>query len=113
MRAAARARHILPRCRVFRRDGEQGPFVILHYGDLRLRVKRTLWQEVAPEGFEIGDWVEVLSRGYRNIPRTAVVQEITWDANARALRYQVAENDKLIPNLYGAEDLRHVEPTKQ
>ena len=45
---------------------------------------RTLWQEVAPEGFEIGDWVEVLSRGYRNTPRTAVVQEITWDANARA-----------------------------
>jgi hypothetical protein len=106
-------RQMIPSSRVFRRDGEVGSFVILHYGSQQLRVKRTLWQEVASEGFEIGDWVEVLSRGYRNTPRTAVIQEITWDGNARALRYQVMENDKLIPNLYGTEDLRHVEPTRQ
>jgi hypothetical protein len=106
------ARQLIPSMRVFRRDGEHGMFVVLHYSDLRLRVKRTLWQEVEPEGFEIGDWVEVLSRGYRNTPRTAVVQEITWDGNARALRYQVAENEQLIPNLYSADDLRHVEPVR-
>ena len=56
--------------RIYRRDGEQGPYVILHYGDERLRALRTLWQEVHSEGFEIGDWVEVLSRGQRNTPRT-------------------------------------------
>jgi hypothetical protein len=104
------AREMIPSARIFRRDGEQEPFVILHYGDMRLRVMRTLWQEVAWEGFEIGDWVEVLSRGFKNTPRTAIVREITWDAHARALRYQVAENDTLIPNLYGADDLRHVDP---
>ena len=27
------ARQMIPSPRVFRRDGEQGPFVILHYGD--------------------------------------------------------------------------------
>jgi hypothetical protein len=108
----ALARQLIPSARVFRRDGEQEAFVILHYGNLRLRVKRTLWQEVAPEGFEIGDWVEVLSRGYRNTPRTAVICEINWDSNARGLRYQVEEIDKVIPNWYSAEDLRHVEPTK-
>jgi hypothetical protein len=106
------ARQLIPSPRVFRRDGTQGEFVLLHYGHQRLRVKRTLWQEVVTEGFEIGDWVEVLSRGYRNTPRTAIVQEITWDSNARAMRYQVLDNDRLIPNLYSAEDLRHVEPTQ-
>lgn len=106
------ARQLIPSPRVFRRDGEQGPFVILHYGDLKLRVKRTLWLEVAPEGFEIGDWVEVLSRGYRNTPRTAVIQEVLWDSQSRSLRYQVADNEHLVPNLYAAEDLRHVEPTR-
>lgn len=106
------ARQLIPSPRVFRRDGTQGEFVVLHYGDQQLRVKRTLWQEVAPEGYEIGDWVEVLSRGYRNTPRTAIIHEIIWDGNARALRYQVMDNGKLIPNLYGAEDLRHVEPTQ-
>ena len=106
------ARQMIPSPRVFRRDGELGPFVVLHYGDVQLRVMRTLWQEVTPEGYEIGDWVEVLSRGFKNTPRTAIIKEITWDTTARAMRYQVAENDQLIPNQYGADDLRHVDPPR-
>jgi hypothetical protein len=105
------ARQLIPSPRVFRRDGEQGPFLILQYGDLRLRVKRTLWQEVASEGFEIGDWVEVLSRGQRNTPRTGIIREMHYRANDRCLMYQILENDQPIPKLYRGEDLRHVEPT--
>ncbi len=105
------ARQLIPSPRVFRRDGEQGPFVILHYGDLRLRVKRTLWQEVASEGFEIGDWVEILSRGHRNTPRTGVIREMHYSAKDRCLMYQILENDQPIPEQYSVTDLRHVEPT--
>lgn len=106
------ARRLIPSQRVFRRDGEQGPFVILHYGDLRLRVKRTLWQEVASEGYEIGDWIEVLARGHRNTPRTGVVREMVWDEYDCCLKYQITENEQPIPNEYSAADLRHVEPTQ-
>lgn len=106
------ARKLIPSPRVFRRDGESGELVVLHYGDVRLRVRRTLWQETPPARYEIGDLVEVLSRGMRNTPRTAVVRGIVWDDDARALRYEVAEAGKLIPNLFAAEDLRRVEPTK-
>ena len=105
------ARQLIPSPRVFRRDGEQGPFVILHYGDLRLRVMRTLWQEVASEGFEIGDWVEVVSRGHRNTPRAGVIREMHYSANDRCLLYQILENDQPIPKQYSVTDLRHVEPT--
>ena len=83
---------------------------MLHYGDLRLRVKRTLWQEVPPEGFEIGDWVEVLSRGMKNTPRTGVIREMHWEPRVAAMRYQIFENDLPIPNYVRREDLRHVEP---
>ena len=106
------ARRLIPSTRVFRRDGEQGPFVILHYGDLRLRVKRTLWLEVKGEGFEIGDWVEVLSRGHRNTPRTGVIRDMLWNPSAHCLQYRITEVDKPIPNEYFAEDLRHVDPTQ-
>jgi hypothetical protein len=106
----ALARDTIPSPRVWRRDGEHGPFVVLHYGPLRLRVKRTLWQEVPPVDFEIGDWVEVLSRGMKNAPRTGVIREIEWEPRARAMRYQISENDLPIPNYYAAEDLRPVEP---
>jgi hypothetical protein len=84
--------------------------VVLHYGEVRLRVNRTLWQEVAPEGFEMGDWVEVLSRGKKNTPRTGVIREIHWEPRAHALRYQIFENDQPIAKFYAAEDLRPVEP---
>lgn len=103
------ARQIIPSPRVFRRDGQSGDFVVLHYGRTRLRVRRTLWQETPPAQYEIGDLVEVLSRGMRNTPRTAVVEAILWDDDARELRYQVAESGQPVPNLFAAEDLRRVE----
>ena len=107
------ARQTLPSQRVFRREGQHGPFVILDYGELRLRVKRTLWQEVEGEGFEIGDWVEVLSRMGHNEPRTGVIRERVWDSHKQGLRYQIFDNGQPIANFYMAEDLRHVEPTSQ
>lgn len=106
------ARELIPSTRVFRREGEHGSFVVLYYGDLRLRVKRTLWQEVSGEGYEIGDWVEVLSRGKRNTPRTGVIREMTYHPTERRMQFRITENDKPIPNDYFAEDLRPVEPTQ-
>jgi len=105
------ARQMIPSQRVFRREGEQGPFVVLHYGDVKLRVLRTLWHEVKGDGFELGDWVEVLSRCGHNDPRTGTIRERVWDEQARALRYQLFDNGQGIANFYAADDLRHVEPT--
>ena len=84
---------------------------MLHYGDVRLRVKPALWQEVEWEGFDVGDWVEVLSRGMQNTPRTGVICEMEFDARSGALRYQIREVDQQIPSWYAASDLRRVDPT--
>ncbi len=109
----AQARKMIPSWRVFRRAGEQPPYVVLHYGAVRLRVLRTLWQEVTPEGFEIGDWVEVLSRGLRNTPCTGVIQDLLWDPDSRCLRYLVREQDKLLTKPFARDDLRHVEALQE
>ena len=107
----ATARDMIPSDRVFRRDGTSGEFLLLHYGDVTMRVRRTLWQEVESEGFEIGDWVEVLTRGMRNTPRTGIVVEMLWDKESQALRYQIKENGQPIASLYARDDLRHIDPT--
>jgi hypothetical protein len=104
------ARSMIPSGRVFRRDGTMGPYAVLHYGDVRLRVLPALWQEVMPEGLEIGEWVEVVSRGMQNEPRTGTIREVLWDEDARALRYQILENGQPISQLYAREDLQRVEP---
>lgn len=105
------ARRLIPSQRVFRREGQQGPYAVLRYGDLQLRVRPTLWQEVQPEGYELGDWVEVLSRVRQNTPRTGVIREMLWDPRNGCLRYQLLENNQRIEDFYTADDLRHVEPT--
>jgi len=104
------ARQLIPSLRVFCRDGEQGSFVVLYYGNIKLRVRRTLWQEVETDGYELGDWVEVLSRGMQNTPRTGVIREMVWDTRNRCLQYQLSENNQPIADFYTAIDLRPVEP---
>jgi hypothetical protein len=107
----ATARAMIPSGRIFRRDGRSGSFMLLRYGDATLRIRPTLWQEVEPEGFEIGDWVEVRTRGLANEPRTGIIAEIAWDDHAGEIRYQLVENGQPIEARYACDDLKHVDPT--
>jgi hypothetical protein len=107
----AAARGMIPSRRVFRRDGTEGEYLLMHYGDVTLRVRRTLWQEIEPDVYHIGDWVEVLSRGMLNEPRTGVIREMLWDDRENAIRYQILENDKPLAQWYASEDLKRVERT--
>ena len=109
----AAARDMIPSGRIFRRDGSDGEYGLMHYGDVTLRVRPTLWQEVEPEGFEIGNWVEVRTRGLANEPRTGTIAEIAWDDHAGEIRYQLLENGQRIETLYTRDDLKHVDPTSQ
>jgi len=107
----AAARALIPSGRIFRRQGREGEYGRMHYGDVTLRVRPTLWQEVAPEGFEIGDWVEVRTRGLANEPRTGTIAEVMWDDHAGGIRYQIVENGQRIETSYTRDDLKHVDPT--
>jgi hypothetical protein len=108
----AAARAMIPSERVFRREGTSGEYMLLHYGRATLRVRPTLWQELPRAEFEIGQWVEVLSRGMLNAPRTGVIREMLWDERSQAVRYQISESGQPIEQFYGRDDLRPSEPTQ-
>jgi hypothetical protein len=105
------ARATIPSTRVFRREGMEGDYALMHYGNVTIRAYPALWQEVRPEGLEIGDWVEVISRGMLNEPRTGTIREMLWDERVHAVRYQIFESGQPIEQLYAREDLQLVEPT--
>jgi hypothetical protein len=105
------ARSHIPSARIFKRDGQRGEYLIISYGVVRLRVKRTLWREVAWEGLDVGDWVEVQSRGAVNTWRTGVIREMRWSARWNKIHYYIDEAGQPIPKAYSREDLRRVEPT--
>ena len=108
----AAARAMIPSERVFRRDGNEGRYVVMHYGDVRLRVRRTLWLEVPWEGLDVGAWVEVMSKGSKNEFRTGRIREMLWHATSQTIRYQIEQAGQPIEILYSKEDLRPVAPTK-
>ena len=103
------ARRMIPSQRIWRHDGDAGPFIILHYGDVRIRVRPTLWKEVRGEGLEVGDWVEVLSRMGKNKYRIGRIREVVWDDHTRAIHYQVEDHRQPIASWYTRRDLRPVQ----
>lgn len=107
----ALARRLLPSHRIWRRGSDRGEFHTLRYGDLVLRVRSALWQEVPQPEFEIGDWVEVRTRMMKNEPHTGQVTEMEWDERQRSVVYHIQENDKPIPTRYTIDDLAPVAPT--
>jgi hypothetical protein len=104
------ARALIPSGRVFRREGIVGQYSLLHYGHLSIRVRPALWQEVMPEGLDIGDWVEVVSRGMLNSPHTGTIREMLWDEDEQAIRYQITVAGRPIERLYARQDLQPVDP---
>ncbi|NIP84212.1 MAG: hypothetical protein GTO03_01065, partial [Planctomycetales bacterium] len=60
------------------------------------------------EGFDLGDQVEIRSRLGKNLPGLAVICEMTWQAAAGAIVYQVRQHGMRIPRRFTAADLRPV-----
>ena len=102
---------MIPSPRVWRREGERGEYVVLHYGDTAIRVRRTLWREAPYEGYGIGDWVEVRPRGMTNEPHTGQVRDVHWDEHASVVRYWLTVADGApLERSFEAHDLKPVEP---
>ncbi len=106
------ARSVIPSPRVWRRDGQRGDFVVLAYGDLVLRVRRTLWRELPWEGYDIGNLVEVRTRGMTNEHRTGTITEMHWDEHSGQVKYQLHVPDEEVENPinYARDDLKRVDP---
>jgi hypothetical protein len=105
----AAAHGLIPSDRVWRRAGRQGPYIVLEYGATQLRVEPTLFERVTGEGFEIGHWVEVLSKLGKNERRTGAIREMRWDQPRRRILYFLQEAHCNLPSPFTADDLRHVE----
>ncbi|TWT32359.1 hypothetical protein KOR34_41220 [Posidoniimonas corsicana] len=108
----ALARSHFPSQRIWRRDEESGAYHTIRYGDLTLRVKSALWQEVAKPDYEIGDLVEVRTRLMRNEAHTGRVAEVQWDDYQGQVVYHIQENDRHLPNKYTSADLKPVDPAE-
>lgn len=114
----AAVRTMIPSPRIWCRDGvsdsaddSASAFVIMHYGKVQIRVRHTLWREIEPPVFNLGDVVEVRTRGMTNEPHTGHIREMHWDDRDDVVRYWLTLADgTLLERSYVADDLKPVEP---
>ncbi|MDH3717669.1 MAG: hypothetical protein OES79_06055 [Planctomycetota bacterium] len=99
---------LIPGARVFRRDGRLPKYVVMSYGDMRFRIRPTLWHQVQPVEFDIGDQVEIRSRMGKNLPGLAVICEMTWQREQGTIYYHLRQRGMRIPRRFTAADLRPV-----
>ena len=107
------AAKIIPGYRIFRRepcrdqeDRDQG-YARISYGTQSLRVRPIVWLYVEPEGFAVGDRVEILSDQGKRQPGLATIQEMRWDRYRQTIGYTLRGNELHFRRVYASEELRH------
>jgi hypothetical protein len=104
----AAARLLLPSDRVFRRVAEEGPFVVLAYGEARVRVRPAMCRIISGDGLDIGDAVEVRSHFGLNDPAVGVIKEMRYPRAGQSIQYFVRKGAQLLPTPFSARDLQPV-----
>lgn len=96
---------LIPSERVFRREAFDGEYYHLSYGDLKLRVKPSLWTTVRGEGFDVGDHVEIHSRFGNNTPLVGAIHDMHYSQTEQRIVYQIIDREFELPKNFYAEDL--------
>ena len=107
------AAKIIPGYRIFRRepcrvqeDRDKG-YAEIFYGSQSLRIRPIVWLNVEPEGFTVGDRVEVLSDQGKRQPGLATIQEMEWNRYTQTIEYKLRGNELMFRRPYASEELRH------
>ena len=105
-------RQLIPGTRVFRREDLDEKYVLASYGDIQFRVKSTIWYEVAFEGFDVGDFVEIKSRMGKADPFIGQIKEMVWSQRYARIQYHLYRSDKIQVKAYLSEDLSPTDAIK-
>ena len=78
-------------------------------GSCGLRIKPVLHQTIRSDGFEIGDQVEVLSQGGRNLPGIGRIREMRYSRRRQCIQYTLQLREQPAPRRYLSRELRALE----
>ncbi|MEX1039536.1 MAG: hypothetical protein WDZ51_02825 [Pirellulaceae bacterium] len=100
---------LIPSDFVFRRDLIDDHWYRLSYGDVSIRIRSVLFEEVAPPVFEIGQLVELNSSFDARKPGVGRVYAIRYNLYHRQAVYYLIRGDLKSETPYLATDLRPFE----
>ena len=105
-------RQLVPGNRVFRREDLNDDYLLISYGDVKFRVRSTIWYEVDYEGFDVGDHVEIKSRMGQADPFIGRIKDMIWNHRYKQIEYYLYRNEAIQVRAYEAADLTSAEAIK-
>ena len=100
------ATRCFPSERVLRRDHFDGVYYHYSYGDLRFRLRPSMWLTVKSEGIDIGDQVETTGIGLERELFVAQVWGMYYVQRKGCILYRLRRGDTKVPHLYSVGQLR-------
>jgi len=106
------ALQLIPSKRIFRKEDCSDPilkrlgYVEYSYGDRSFRGLPSLWHEVATEGYELGDTIELKSANGKLRPIIADIDGMFWNRHEQVVEYEIVKNGVPQPNRYQSNQFR-------
>ena len=108
-----KASRFIPSERVLRRDEFDGTYYHYAYGQLRLRLRPTMWLKVTDDGIDIDDEVETIGTGLQRELFVATIWGMYYVARKGCILYRLKRGEMPVPRLYAAKDLRLLSDKEQ
>lgn len=108
----ATAEKLVPGLKVFRREVSEAEldrkvgYFRFCCGAESFRALPIVWLEVQPEGFEIGDRVEVKSSNGKRRPGVATIRDVVWERHRKVIIYLLERNGMPLPRPFLADEIR-------
>lgn len=99
-------RRLIPSRRVLRRDAWDGEFYHLHYGELSLRVRPSMWIRVPDIDLEVGQQIELLSRHRKNDPGIFRIAEILLVPTSGEIEYALQNDELTLKRKFSRTDVK-------
>ena len=100
------ATRCFPSERVLRRDRFDGTYYHYSYGEIRFRLRPSMWLQVDSDGIDIGDSIETTGLAMERELFVAQVWGMYYIRRKGCILYRLRKGDSMVPQLYPASHLR-------
>jgi hypothetical protein len=94
-----------PYCMLCEVVGNEGEYLVLHYGELQFRGRPQLFRSLPPPAFHVGQWVRTKAPRTR---RTGLVRAIGWHYKKNEPSFFLEVDGKPLKSQYWAAELEAV-----
>lgn len=103
--------HLIPSRRVFHRTRWDRTFYQLHYGELSIRVRPTMWVRVESVDLQVGQQVELLAKNGANDPGIFTIGDILFCPRKQQIEFAISQRGMTLPRMFSREDLHPLRVT--